>query len=123
MAIPTRASRPGTYFITTATYNRRRLFQVPANAELFLGTLQHYRREGHCQLHAFVVMPDHVQLILTPQTITLERAMGVKGGFSHCLASNFPVWQHGFTDHRIRDAEDLETRRAYVHLNSVRANL
>ena len=124
MAIPSRASRPGTFFITTATYNRRRLFQFPANAELFLETLQHYRRLGHYKVHAFVIMPDHVHLILTPQAITLERSMGlIKGGFSHRLASKFPVWQRGFIDHRIRDAEDRETRRTYLHQNPVRANL
>jgi putative transposase len=124
MAIPSRASRPGTFFVTTATYNRRRLFQLPANAELFLATLQHYRREGHYKLHAFVVMPDHVHLILTPQAIALERAIGlIKGGFSHRLASKLPVWQRGFTDHRIRDADDLETRRTYLHQNPVRARL
>ena len=124
MAIPSRASRPGTYFVTTATYNRRRLFQASANAELFLETLQHYRALGHYKLHAFVVMPDHVHLILTPQSITLERAVGfIKGGFSHRLASKIPVWQRGFTDHRIRDAEDMEVRRIYLHLNPVRGGL
>ena len=124
MAIPTRASRPGTHFITTATYNRRRIFQVPANAELFLETLQHYRRADRYKLHAFVVMPDHVHLILTPQLITLERAMGlIKGGFSHRISSNFPIWQRGFTDHRIRNAEDMQARRDYIHMNPVRANL
>jgi putative transposase len=124
MAIPSRASRPGTFFVTSATYNRRRLFQVPANAELFLETLQHYRREGHYKLHAFVVMPDHIHLILTPQAITLERAVGlIKGGFSHRLASKFPVWQRGFTDHRIRDEDDLDTRRAYLYNNPVRAGV
>jgi putative transposase len=124
MAIPARTSRPGTFFITTATYNRRRLFQLPANAKLFLETLQHYRREGYYKLHAFVVMPDHVHLILTPQTITLERAMGlIKGGFSHRLASKLPVWQRGFTDHRIRDAEDLATRRTYLYQNPVRGGI
>ncbi len=124
MAIPARASRPGIFFITTATYNRRRLFQLPVNAELFMETLQHYRREGHYKLHAFVVMPDHVHLILTPQGITLERVMGlIKGGFSHRLASKLPVWQRGFTDHRIRDAQDLATRRDYLHQNPVRGGL
>jgi putative transposase len=124
MAIPSRASRPGTFFITTATYNRRRLFQASANAELFLETLQHYRSLGHYKLHAFVVMPDHVHLILTPQGITLERAVGfIKGGFSHRLASMIPVWQRGFTDHRIRDAADMEARRAYLHMNPVRGRL
>jgi len=124
MAIPARTSRPGTFFITTATYNRRRLFQLPANAELFIETLQHYRHEGHYKLHAFVVMPDHIHLILTPQVITLERAMGlIKGGFSHRLASKLPFWQRGFTDHRIRDADDLATRRIYLIQNPVRGGL
>jgi REP-associated tyrosine transposase len=124
MAIPSRASRPGTFFVTTSTYNRRRLFQAPTNAELFIETLQHYRRAGHYKLHAFVVMPDHVHFILTPQVIALERAVGfIKGGFSHRLGSKTPVWQRGFTDHRIRDAEDMQTRRDYLHQNPVRANL
>ena len=124
MATPARTSRPGTFFITTATYNRRRLFQSSANAELFLETLQHYRGLGHYKLHAFVVMPDHVHLILTPQGITLERAVGfIKGGFSHRLASKLPVWQRGFTDHRIRDTADMEARRVYLHMNPVRGRL
>jgi putative transposase len=43
MAIPTRTARPGTYFITTGTYNRRRLFQIERNAELLLETIDRYR--------------------------------------------------------------------------------
>jgi len=124
MAIPSRASRPGTFFVTTSTHDRRRLFQVDSNAQLFIDTLQHYRRDGRYKLHAFVVMPDHVHLILTPLEITLERAVGmIKGGFSRRLGSKFPVWQRGFTDHRIRDAVDLEARRRYLLLNPVKAGL
>jgi putative transposase len=125
MAIPTRAASHGTFFISTQTYNRRRLFQVPATAELFLDTLQHYRREGNYKLHAFVVMPDHIHLLLTPkEDITIERTiMLIKGGFSHRLASKLPVWQRGFTDHRIRDREDFLTHRTYIHHNPVRAHL
>jgi putative transposase len=123
MAIPTRTARPGTFFIT-ATYNRRRFFQVEANALLMIDTLQHYRREGNYKLHAFVVMPDHIHLLLTPETITLERAIGlIKGGFSRRLASKLPVWQRSFTDHRIRDAEEFAIRRNYIHENPIRAHL
>jgi putative transposase len=120
MAIPARSDKPGMYFVTSATYNRRRLFQVEANAALFLETLQHYRQEGHYKLHDFVVMPDHVHLLLTPQSITLERAVGlIKGGFSHRLGSKFPVWQRGFTDRRIRDREEFEAKRLYIRQNPV----
>ena len=76
------------------------------------------------KLHAFVVMPDHSHLLLTPQAITLERVVGlIKGGFSHRLASKVPVWQRGFTGHRIRDREDFEVRRTYIHRNPVTAGL
>jgi len=124
MSIPPRSQATGTYFVTSATYNRRRLFQVTTNAELFLETLQHYRREGQYKLHAFVVMPDHIHLLLTPAGAAIERVMGlIKGGFSHRLASKMPVWQRGFTDHRIRDANDFRTRRDYIHQNPVRARI
>jgi putative transposase len=122
MAIPSRTARPGTYFITTATYNRRRLFQVESNAALLLETIDHYR--ASYLLHAYVVMPDHLHLIVTPTDITLERTMQlIKGGFSHRLASKLPVWQRGFTDHRIRDAADYNIRRNYLHQNPVEARL
>jgi putative transposase len=112
------------FFVTTSTHDRRRLFQVDSNSQLLIETLQHYRRQGYYKLHAFVVMPDHVHLILTPLGITLERAVGmIKGGFSRRLASKFPVWQRGFTDHRIRDAADMEARRKYLVMNPVRAGL
>jgi putative transposase len=124
MSIPSRSDRTGTFFVTSATFQRRRLFQVTANAELFLETLQQYRREGHYKLHAFVVMPDHIHLLMTPKAITIERAVGlIKGGFSHGMGSKFPVWQRGFTDHRIRDAQEFLVRRDYIHLNPVRARI
>jgi putative transposase len=124
MAIPSRSDRPGTYFVTSRTYKSSRLFQVTANAELFLETLQHYRRAGHFKLHDFVVMPDHFHLLLTPIDVSLERTVGfIKGGFSRRLASKFPVWQRGFTDRRIRNREEFEIRREYIHQNPVRARL
>jgi putative transposase len=92
MAIPQRTATQGTFFLTTITYNRRHIFQLPTNADLFLETLQHYR--PHYLLHAFVLMPDHVHLIFTPRDKTLSQVMNlIKGGFSHRLSSSLPVWQ------------------------------
>jgi putative transposase len=122
MAKPQRTAISGTFFLTAITHNRRRLFQLAANAEIFLETLQHYRRAGHYKLHAFVVMPDHIHLLLT--TADLPAAMKlIKGGFSHRLASNFPTWQRGYTDHLVPNAAHFESRRTYIHQNPVRAHL
>ena len=69
-------------------------------------------------------MPDHIHLLPTPESIALERAIGlIKGGFSHRLASKSSVWQRGFTDHRIRDEEDFSIRLHYIHRNPVTARL
>src|ERR1700685_960230 len=110
---PTRLiSPPGTYFVTFETFQRRRFFVVESYARLLLKTLYGYRRQGRFQLHAFVLMPDHVHLLFTPAfDVTLERAVQlIKGGYSHAVGveiSRRELWQKGFTDHRIRDPHDF----------------
>jgi putative transposase len=66
-------------------------------------------------------------LLFTP-TVTVERALQlIKGGYSHRFGSEFgrnkEVWERGFTDHRIRDAQDFETHREYIHQNPVERNI
>jgi putative transposase len=72
-------------------------------------------------------MPDHFHLLITPQT-SLERAVQlIKGGFSFRvkreLGFSGEVWQRGFSDHRIRDAEDYDKHVRYIHLNPVKRRL
>ena len=125
---PTRDLNPhGTYFVTFSAWQRRRLFIVEPYARLFLKTLYAYRRQGRFELHAFVLMPEHAHLLLTPTPgITLERSI-IKGGYSHALGVDLgrkgEVWQRGFTDHRIRDAADFDIHRGYIHENPVKRGL
>jgi putative transposase len=127
---PTRDLKPhGTYFVTFSTWERRRLFIVESHVRLFLKTLYGYRMQRRFELHAFVVMPEHVHLLLTPTpNVTLERAIQlIKGGYSHALgvvlAREGEVWQRGYTDHRIRDAADFDVHRNYIHENPVKRGL
>jgi putative transposase len=114
-----------TYFVTTATASRRRLFQVHRNAELLIDTLQDQRSKDRLALHAFVVMPDHVHLVLTPAPdVSLEKAMQyIKGGFSFRLKSKFDVWQRSYDNRRILDAGDFAERVHYIQENPVRAHI
>jgi putative transposase len=119
-----RMSPPGTYFATFTTFQRSRLFVVESYVRLFLKTLYGYRRRGRFHLHAFVLMPDHVHLLFTPAVdTTLERGVQlIKGGYSHAFGveiSRREIWQKGFTDHRIRDAQDFAAHRLYIHQNPV----
>ena len=124
MAKPAHTPRPGRSFVTTATYGRRPIFETTRIAELFIEILLHYRTLGHYKLHAYVVMPDHVHLLLTPTGKTLSETMNlIKGRFSRKITSAFPIWQRGFADHLVQSKPDFETRRNYIHQNPVRARL
>jgi putative transposase len=70
----------------------------------------------------------HRRLLLTPSAdTTLERAMQlIKGGYSHAVGleiSRREIWQKGFTDHRIGDAQDFAGHRLYIHRNPVMGKL
>jgi putative transposase len=110
-----------TYAIATATFQRRSLFVVIRNAELLVKTLFHYRDQGRYQLHGFVVMPEHLHVLLTPsESQTIERcAQCIKGGFSHEVRKQFAgeTWQAGFHEHRIRDSEDFQRQLGYIAAN------
>jgi len=126
---PTRehaTSNGRTYMITSRTWGSRTLFSREACAKLLIDTLSHYRGSAYL-LHEFVVMPDHIHVILTPKA-SLEKAVQfIKGGFSYRakkeLGSNMEVWQKGFSDHRIRDASDYRIHQIYVQQNPVRKHL
>ncbi len=60
---------------------------VEARARLLVEVLLGYRDQGKYLLHEFVVMPDHVHLVLTPRPeISLELAVQfIIGGYSYRL--------------------------------------
>ena len=112
-----------TYMVTSSTWELRLLFQNERWVRLLIDTLYHYRGTAYL-LHEFVIMPDHVHALITPQT-SLEKAVQfIKGGFSYRakkeLGSNMEIWQKGFQDHRIRDASDWAVHVSYVHNNPVK---
>jgi putative transposase len=114
-----------TFFTTSVTANRRRLFQTERSAELLLRILQDNRQKGRFKLHSYVIMPDHIHLLLTPaENVSLEKAMQfIKGRFSFHLKSAFDVWERSFKEHRIKDDLDYTHHLHYIEQNPVRANL
>lgn len=130
MSVPKRhGSVPGTYFVTSRTWESRAIFKTEPPCEIFVESLLHDRDEGAYKLHEFVLMPDHFHLLLTPgEDIALERSVQfIKGGSARkireALLFRFPVWRRGFSDHRIRDAADCDSRAHYVAQNPVKKHL
>lgn len=118
-----------TYFLTFNVWGGRSLFQSDRLRELFLLTLQNYREQKKFLLHEFVVMPNHVHLLVAPNfDLSIERSVQfIKGGFSFRAAREAEfrgeLWQRGCVDHRIRDPRDYAFHREYIHLNPVRARI
>ena len=116
-----------TFFITTVTWQRVPIFRQETRGRLLIDVLLDYREQRKYLLHEFVIMPDHVHLLLTPSSgISVERAVQfIKGGYSYRLRreEKILVWQRSFTNHRIRDADDYERHCEYIHLNPLRAGL
>jgi putative transposase len=119
-----------TYFITFATRNREIL--PPHARDLILETCLVGNRKQY-ELHAVVVMPDHVHLVLTPLgdnegPISLpEILQTIKSVSAHrinkYLGRNGSVWQQESFDRAMREVEDVRGRMEYMLGNPVRAGL
>ncbi len=118
-----------TYFVTTGSWQKRELFQVTEVAEIVVQRVLACRDEGAYQLHEFVLMPNHLHLLLTPgDTTTLEKGMQlIKGGSCHQIhqrrGHKMEVWQPGFHEWTVRDSEDYAVRSEYIRMNPVQAHL
>jgi REP element-mobilizing transposase RayT len=68
-------------------------------------------------IHAVVVMPDHVHLLLTP----LRDLDGNLYSLVEILQG--PVWQEESFDHVLRSDESFEQKAEYIRQNPIRAGL
>ena len=136
MARPSRNASPDailssarTFFVTTKTSQGRLLLQSERNATLLIDVLRSYVRAGKFRLHDFVVVPDHVHLLMTVGGgMTIEKAMQfIKGGFSYRLKKECgywgEVWQRGFSETRVENRPSLLEHREYIAANPVKAGL
>lgn len=92
-------------------------------------SLFHYREARAYLLHEFVIMADHIHLLLTPSpTASLEKVVQlIKGGSSYRIHKErnhkMEIWQEGFYDWTIRDLADWRLKAEYIQQNPVRAKL
>jgi putative transposase len=118
-----------TYFVTASAYMHQNLFQRTETADLLLNTIFRYRDAGEFSLQEFVVMPNHIHLLVS---INDDHAIGramqmIKGGFSHAVGKADlklkAIWQPSYYEHRVRDAVEYARMRNYIHQNPVQRRL
>ncbi len=111
-------ARNGAFYLRQPPFADMVVEAIRYNADI----LRHYR------LHAFVVMPNHVHLLVIPNVglpkltkslkgITARRANAMLG------VTGRPFWQEESYDHLVRDEQEFVRIRNYIEENPVRAGL
>ena len=83
---------------------------------------------GSYTLHAWVVMPNHVHLLITPRTGVTELLRQLKGytarqGNQLLGRTGTPFWQAESYDHLVRNSDEFRRIERYIVQNPVRAGL
>lgn len=108
-----------TYFVT-CRLERARSDLHPAERDVVARSLRRMDGERY-ELHAFVVMNDHVHLVVTPNPeVALERLVHAwKSSTAHRLqkGSSGRVWQSEYQDRIIRNEHEMRQKVGYVLSN------
>jgi putative transposase len=100
--------------------------------EVFLATLEQTRQRFGFYVFGFVVMPEHVHLLVSePAKVLLAKAMQVlKAGVSVEARQRGwrkegaqPFWQARYFDHNVRNQAGFVTQLRYIHRNPVKRGL
>jgi len=118
----------GIYFVTFSTFRR-----LPKFADFQAGAVMSRHLNGlasHCDcgVLCWVVMPDHVHVLVQLGEMPLSRVIGrLKSlgarGLHRSLGSRGRVWSRGYYDHALRRDESVRGVSDYIIHNPVRAGL
>lgn len=83
---------------------------------------------GLYELQAWVVMPNHVHVLLLPHTALREITQWIKGRTAHEAnrllgRTGQPFWQHESYDHWVRNENEFNRIVRYIEANPVSAGL
>ena len=116
-----------THFITFSCYGRRRLLDSRGPAETFESDLERVREWYGLRIYAYVVMPEHVHLLLSePLRSRLSVAIQMlKQIVSRKLrpAESKRFWQPRYYDFLVKDEATRTEKLTYIHNNPVERGL
>jgi len=115
-------------FFVTTDLARNVVALSPAECDLVLEALAVHHCPGNFLLLAYVVMPDHMHLLLAPQEQTLPQILrDLKSKSGHEIARRRsvpgPIWQPRYFDNIIRRVRHFWEKLDYIHQNPVEAAL
>jgi putative transposase len=118
------------HFVTFSCYQRQTKFNTPAIFSLFLKTLEKARLQFSLRVYGYVVMPEHIHLLLgEPDSGTLADALhflklsSAKQCISGENVDGGHFWQKRYYDRNIRSYSDFMEKLRYIHRNPVKRGL
>ena len=116
------------YMTTAVTVNRKPIFEEPKSADMVLETILFGRKKKWYYLLSFVIMPDHIHLIIIPEDKNVSECMKSIKGFSarqinETHSNRGSIWQSGFYDYILDDGEKVLGRIRYIEDNPVRKGI
>ncbi len=115
--------------VTIRGVNREPIFYHNCDYLYYLDRLGEATKRHGCTLHAYVLMTNHVHLLITPKTeISLSTTVQVLGRyyvqyFNHLYRRTGTLWEGRFRSALIDSERYLLACYRYVELNPVRANM
>jgi putative transposase len=122
-----------THSLTFGCYRRLRHFSSPLLRTLFVRKLEQTRVRFGLRVFAFVVMPEHVHLLLSEpsradlatamQSLKLSVSLESKRYFRIHPSDRHRFWQNRYFDLNVQDHEQFLEKLHYIHQNPVRGGL
>jgi len=121
-----------THFVTFSCYRRQARLRSPVRCDLFVEKLEQTRRRFSLRVYGYVVMPEHVHLLLSePDRELLATALQSlklavsKGAPRPGAVSGEParLWQSRYYDRNVRDHAEFVEKLRYIHRNPVQRGL
>jgi putative transposase len=109
--------------------NRQFIFKNSADFDFYLTNLTSYCSDFDVHLHAWVLMSNHVHLLVIPKTdagITsmMQRLAGSYANyFNKRYRNTGPIWEGRFRNVPVVNYSHLEQIKAYIEQNPLRAGL
>jgi len=120
------------HFITFTCYRRLPRLATCELRDLVVAALEHARRRYLFRVYGFVVMPEHVHLLISePERATVAHAMqslkisSAKRavGLRERAEQESRLWQGRYYDRNVRDYEEFVEKLRYLHSNPVKRGL
>jgi len=96
------------HFVTFCCYHRRPLFTTDASRRVFENALERVRRNFRLRVYGYVVMPDHIHVLVSEpeRTAPLKPTPGLSGSpVRDTLADALKSLKQGVARRLIRDAD------------------